>query len=496
MKIKMPVGAKYVIEQLNKNGHEAYIVGGCVRDALLGEEPHDWDITTSAKPEEVKRIFDESNQKNGRSKTIDTGLQHGTVTVLISKRYMQELITNQPDAIENNQPGATENNQPDAITKPEAIEITMEDRAFEVTTYRVDGKYEDHRRPTEVTFTVSLEEDLKRRDFTINAMAYNDEKGLVDIFSGEEDLKKGVIRCVGNPTERFDEDALRILRAERFAAKLGFCIEENTRIAMKEQAKFLQDISAERIREELTKLIVSKHPEQLVDAYEVGLTKYFLPEFDVMMETEQNNPYHMYSVGMHTIKVMENVPDNVVLRYTALLHDIGKPQTKTTTEDGIDHFYGHQKKSADMAKDILQRLRFDNDTIAKVQLLVLNHDYGLDNAANNLKSFRRFLGKLGRENFDEYIDIRKGDMAGQSDYKLSEKQESLQQMVDMFAVVQEEKQCINMKELAIGGKDLIAMGLKPGPKMGEILNTLLEKVYDEPDLNDKETLLSMAREMM
>ena len=241
MKIKMPVQAQKIIKRLEEAGHEAYIVGGCVRDSILGKHPADWDITTSASPVEIKELF---------SYTIDTGIEHGTVTV---------MADHQP---------------------------------FEVTTYRVDGKYEDHRRPKEVHFTKSLEEDLLRRDFTINAMAYSDTKGLVDLYGGRADLEEGIIRCVGNASERFDEDALRILRALRFQAQLGFQIEEETKAAIRRQARFLKDISAERIRVELDKLLVSDHPEVLGDAYKMGVREVKLPEFDTMMETAQNNPHH------------------------------------------------------------------------------------------------------------------------------------------------------------------------------------------------------------
>ncbi len=446
-KLTMPAGARYIIEQLNNNGFEAYIVGGCVRDSLLGKSPNDWDITTSATPYEVKGIF---------NRTIDTGIQHGTVTVLVDK----------------------------SISKGGEY-------SFEVTTYRVDGKYEDHRRPTEVQFTACLEEDLKRRDFTINAMAYNDEKGVIDIFGGVKDLEDGVIRCVGKASDRFDEDALRILRAERFAAQLGFVIEDETKKAMSEQAKFLKDISAERIQVELTKLITSSNPDRLVEAYELGLTKIILPEFDAMMETEQNNPHHIYTVGLHTIKVMENISATPILRYTALLHDVAKPLTKSFDDDGVGHFYGHQEKGARMAKTILRRLKLDNHTIDKVCLLVEYHDYGL--LGVGIKSFRRFLNKLGKENFYSFISIKKADMAGQSDYNLEQRQEYVAEMEAMFRQIEDENQCVKMSDMNINGKDLIALGIAPGKEMGCILKALFDRILDEPELNDKEKLIDMVK---
>ena len=256
IKIELPLKVNKIITTLQQNGYEAYAVGGCVRDSILGREPEDWDITTSAMPEETKALF---------QKTFDTGIEHGTVTVLLEKE------------------------------------------GFEVTTYRIDGKYEDNRHPREVTFTRSLKEDLLRRDFTINAMAYNEKDGLVDIFGGIDDLQKGMIRCVGNARERFSEDALRILRGIRFAAQLGFSIEEETRQGMKELAPTLQNISAERVQVELIKMIVSTRPELLRDAYELGITKQFLPEFDRLMMTEQETPHHMYNVGEHTLQAMRNI---------------------------------------------------------------------------------------------------------------------------------------------------------------------------------------------
>ncbi len=449
-KIHMPAGAEYIIEQLNSKGFEAYIVGGCVRDSLLGKNPNDWDITTSATPYEVKEIF---------KRTIDTGIQHGTVTVMVDK----------------------------SISKGGEY-------AFEVTTYRVDGKYEDHRRPTEVTFTACLEEDLKRRDFTINAMAYNHKNGVVDIFGGQQDLEKGEIKAVGVAEERFTEDALRILRAVRFAAQLGFSIEEETKKAMTRLAHNLRFISAERIQVELTKLITSNHPNRLMDAYNLGITKVILPEFDAMMETEQDNPHHIYNVGMHTIKVMEHVPPTQILRYTALLHDVAKPLTKTIDEKGIGHFYGHQEKGAEMARVILRRLKLDNHTIDETCLLIREHDFSLH--GTNIKAFRRFLNRLGKERFQDFLLIKKADMAGQSDYNKELRQGYVNDMIAMFEQVNEENQCIKMSDMELRGQDLIEMGFKPGKEMGHILKALFEKVLDDPELNEKEILKKMVEEKM
>ena len=299
MNIQLPEKVSEIINCLRSHNFEAYAVGGCVRDSLLGRTPSDWDITTSATPEEVKSLF---------SHTVDTGIQHGTVTVMLGHE------------------------------------------GFEVTTYRIDGEYEDARHPKEVAFTLSLREDLKRRDFTINAMAYNEESGLVDLFGGAQDLERGVIRCVGDPGERFREDALRMFRAVRFAAQLGFSVEKNTAGAISELAGSLARISAERIQTELVKLLVSPHPEEMRQIYELGISDVVLPEFSVMMETPQNNPHHMYSVGEHTIKALQLIPEDKVLRLTMLLHDVAKPPCRITDRKGIDHFPGHPKRGAQMAE--------------------------------------------------------------------------------------------------------------------------------------------------
>lgn len=455
MKITMPQGARYIIQKLNNNGYEAYIVGGCVRDSILGKEPNDWDITTNAKPEQVKAIF---------GRTVDTGIEHGTVTVIIDRCHAGNMDEN-----------------------TECVPYT-----FEVTTYRVDGKYADHRRPESVEFTANLEEDLKRRDFTINAMAYNDKDGVIDIFGGIDDLSAGIIRAVGKPADRFDEDALRILRAERFAAQLGFSIERETKNAMREQAKYLKDISAERIQVELTKLITSDNPGRLEEAYELGITKIILPEFDVMMETEQNNPYHMYTVGMHTIKVLENIPANPVLRYSALLHDSGKPVSKTTDKKGIDHFVGHPEKSAEIARVVLRRLKLDNNTVDRVCRLVRNHDYGIGGVSE--KGFRRFLSKLGRENYTDLISLKEADIASQSKYKLDMRLTILDKMNGYYEKIIANNHCLTIKELAIDGNYLInEMGMKPGKQLGDTLKYLLDKVLDNPELNSVEQLAKLVK---
>lgn len=443
MKVQIPKEANYILHRLMEHGYEAYIVGGCVRDSVLGKMPKDWDITTSATPEQTKALF---------RRTIDTGIEHGTVTVMMDKT------------------------------------------GYEVTTYRLDGRYEDHRRPSEVTFTASLTEDLKRRDFTINAMAYNDKEGIVDAFDGMGDLERGIIRCVGNPRERFDEDALRILRAVRFAAQLDFVIDEGTRQAIREKAGYLRDISAERIQAELTKLITSAHPEKLMEAYELGITKVVLPEFDVMAETPQNTRYHCYDVGRHTIEVMRHIEAEPVLRWAALLHDVAKPECRTTDASGTDHFYGHPKEGKRVAGQVLRRLKLDNDTIHRVERLVEWHDYGIKEEMSK-KTLRKALNRMGPDLFEDYSKLRRADMMGQSNYAIEKKRETLEALIEMQKEILSSGDCLSTKELNINGRRLKELGIKPGPEMGRILNGLLQQVLEHPEWNTSEKLEAMAMEL-
>ncbi len=438
--IKLPKHVKYIIETLEQNGYEAYAVGGCVRDSILGREPNDWDITTSADPYEVKKLF---------SHTIDTGLQHGTVTIM------------------------------------------LEHVGYEVTTYRIDGDYEDSRHPKEVTFTKSLEEDLKRRDFTVNAMAYNDRDGLIDLFQGMDDIQKKVIRCVGNAEERFTEDALRIMRAIRFSAQFGYEIELETKKAIVKLAPNLKNISAERIREELIKLLVSEHPEYIRIAYETGITAQILPELDVCMETKQNTPHHMYTVGEHIIHSLTNVPGDKVLRLAMLMHDIGKPYCITTDEAGRDHFKGHAEKSAEMAALIMHRLKFDNDTLNRVKRLAKYHDWAISLSPPIKKAtVRSMISRIGEDLFPDLFTIGEADLLAQSDYFKAEKEEKQQLLKEMYREIIEQGDCLSIKNLAVSGNDLIGHGMKPGKELGQVLQKMLEDVLKHPSNNNKEYLLN------
>ncbi len=434
--ISMPGEAAWILARLQEAGYEAYIVGGCVRDSLLGRVPDDWDITTSAKPEQVKELF---------RRTVDTGIQHGTVTVLAGTQ------------------------------------------SYEVTTYRLDGAYEDGRHPAGVSFTSSLVEDLRRRDFTINAMAYNDEAGLVDKFDGLGDLKAGIIRCVGSPKERFGEDALRIMRAVRFGAQLDFLIEKNTFSAVCELAPSLDRISRERIQTELNKLLLSDHPGRFRLLYETGITKVILPEFDCLMELLQRNRYHCYTVGEHTLRAVEAAPGQLSLRLTMLLHDIAKGWTGSTDSDGCDHFYGHAKEGARWAEGFLRGLKYDNHTISRVTRLIQWHDYRFP---VDKKSVRRLMSAMGEDLFADFLLVYRADTMAKSEYAKEKILPELCETKRLAAEILAEKQCLSLKQLAVSGSDLIAMGMTPGPQMGETLNRLLQLVLEEPSRNTREYLLS------
>lgn len=443
IRITMPEKAAHIIKTLQAAGFEAYAVGGCVRDSLLGREPQDWDITTSARPEQVKALFPH---------TIDTGIQHGTVTVMLGRE------------------------------------------GFEVTTYRIDGKYEDSRHPKEVIFTPNLREDLKRRDFSVNAMAYNDESGLVDYYGGQEDMERGVICCVGTPEERFREDALRILRAVRFAAQLGYHIDARTMSGIRKLAPTLGNISMERIQAELVKILLSPHPDYLRGAYSLGVTKVFLPELDRAMETPQYHMHHIYSVGEHILHSLKHVEADKVLRLTMLLHDIGKPETLTTDEDGITHFHGHAKVSAEMAETILRRLKFDNETVHMVRRLVMYHDYGND-VEPDARIVRRAVHKIGEDAFPLLFPVKYADICAQSNYQREQKLYRLEEWKRLYAEEKEKQHCVSLQELAVSGSDLIAAGMKPGKALGDMLQKLLELVLDDPSLNEREKLLSEAEKL-
>ena len=439
MQLILPEEVRKIIGVLKERGYEAYAVGGCVRDSLLGREPDDWDITTSAKPQEIKALF---------RRTVDTGLQHGTVTVL------------------------------------------MGHNGYEVTTYRLDGEYEDGRHPKEVAFTDNLVEDLKRRDFTINAMAYSEFGGLVDVFDGAGDLRRGIIRCVGDARERFAEDALRILRAVRFCAQLGFSMEAQTMEAIRELSANLRLVSAERIQVELVKLLVSPHPGYLRQAWELGVTGDIRPETDLAQNTPQTKPHHIRSVGEHTLKALEEVRADKVLRLAILLHDLGKPLVRTTDEDGIDHFYGHPQEGAELARDILKRLKFDNDTLCKVVSLVRYHGTRPQPSEKNV---RKHVNQVGEALYPLLLEVQRADAMAKNPETRQKRLRQLEQIQEIYQGILERKECLSLKDLAVKGGDLIQDGMEPGKEIGRVLNLLLEHVLEEPAHNTKEYLMEYSK---
>lgn len=406
MMIQMPYGAQEILEKLNSHGFEAYIVGGCVRDSLLGAKPKDWDITTSAKPEEVKSLF---------GRTIDTGIQHGTVTIMRGKQ------------------------------------------GYEVTTYRIDGEYEDKRRPKTVAFTSSLEEDLKRRDFTINAMAYSPDQGIVDAFDGMGDLKRKMIRCVGDPAERFTEDALRILRAIRFSAQLDFSIEKHTWEAIGRIAPNMAKVSKERVQMELTRLLLSDHPERMQDVYRTGISAYISPGF-----------HRLYGQGRLAEKV-QHIPGEPQTGQGAYLEHAGSlPRVKYLRWAAF-----LRETDPDTAAEILKDLKMDNDTIRKVRTLVA---WAGREILPQEAELRRGMSRMEPEVWDGVLAL-----CG-CDRKIRELTETIRRRGD----------CLDLKHLAVTGQDLAAAGVRPGKAMGEILGRLLEHVLERPEDNRKDVLLELA----
>nr|WP_295678356.1 CCA tRNA nucleotidyltransferase [uncultured Lachnoclostridium sp.] len=453
MIITLPEKVNYIIEELMSHGFEGYAVGGCVRDSLLGRIPGDWDITTSANPYEVKQIF---------PRTIDTGIKHGTVTVMLGKE------------------------------------------GFEVTTYRLDGEYEDNRHPKQVEYTKNLVEDLKRRDFTINAMAYNAKDGLVDEFDGLKDLQENRIRCVGSADQRFEEDALRILRAVRFSAQLNFTIEEETLAAIRIKALNLRNISAERIREELNKLLLSNHPEKIMIAYETGLTKVILPEFDQMLVTSLQSPYQQPNVAEYTLDVLryfveklsKNIEDKkqqLIYRWAILLHDVAKTEVKAADSHMKKHTMELNDKGAIMAKTILRRLKFDNETIESVTKLVSYHNFRFGSSKEDI---RRATNLIGEKYMPMLFVIRECAIEGMNSKVKEEMVKILNQAKKLYYEIIEDGECVSLKMLAVNGKDLIEQGFESGKNIGLLLQQLLEMVIVDPTLNTKEQLLRIAKNQL
>ena len=441
MKINIPQNAKTVINELNNSGFEAYVVGGCVRNAMMGVEPHDWDICTSAKPSEMERVFKDYE-------THDFGLKHGTLTVMSGGE------------------------------------------AFEVTTYRIDGAYSDNRHPKQVTFTDDLTLDLSRRDFTCNAMAYNDKDGVIDPFGGEDDLRNNLLRCVGDPDKRFNEDALRIMRGLRFASACGFDIEKSTAQSIHKNAALLNNIANERIRVELLGLLRGEAVCKILTEFR-DVIAVFIPELAQTFDFPQHTKHHVYDVWQHIVHSVDSVEQNDILRMTMLLHDLGKPQACTTDENGCSHFKGHQQISAELAENILKRLRFPNDFYETCMKLILWHDVRY---SGSKKQIKRLLQKLGEENTRLLFKVQRADTAAQSEYLRTEKFASIGLAERQAEEILAENQCFDLKSLKVNGSDIKALGVKEGRAIGELLNKLLDDVIEERVENNKPELLKRAKE--
>ena len=441
MKINIPTGAGEIINKLAKAGFDAYVVGGCVRDCLMGRTPGDWDITTNARPPEIKQVF------AGR-KMIDIGERHGTISIKSANGY------------------------------------------YEVTTYRIDGTYGDGRRPDSVSFTDTLQEDLCRRDFTINAMAYNDTKGLMDYFAGENDIKNKTIRCVGNATERFAEDYLRIMRAYRFAAVLDFNLAADVRAAAVAGRKNLLNIAAERVQTELVKLLLSNNFAAIEIFFE-DCADVLFPEIAALKGLEQNTPYHCYDVYSHTFRALRHTPQDLALRLAALFHDVGKLHTKTTDDKGIDHFHGHSKISAQIAEKTLKNWRFDNNTSHRVISIIKHHGIGIN--ADKL-ALKRLLNKFGPEMAKDILTFQIADNMAKSQIAKDAKLQEVMAAKDLLDEVINSGEPFKVTDLAITGQDIMQhLNIPPSAAVGENLSHLMEEVIKNPSLNNPNDLIALLR---
>lgn len=442
MKIFIPNDVKYILNILYCSGYEAFVVGGCVRDALLDITPHDWDICTDAKPDEIKNAFKDLI-------TFDSGIKHGTISVVFNKEV------------------------------------------YEITTYRIDGRYADNRHPEEVIFTDSIIMDLSRRDFTVNAMAYNETTGLVDPFNGQEDIINRKIRCVNNPDKRFNEDALRIIRALRFASTYGFDIDKKTSEAIIRNRELLNNIAVERINIEFTKLICGIDAENILNKYR-DVIAVFIPELSAEFDFNQNSKHHNLDLWHHTTRTVNLIEPDAALRLTMLLHDIGKPDCKTTDEKGESHFIGHPVVSADISRVILKRLKYPSDLIDECVCLIRNHDIRYSGSPKQLK---HLLKKIGESRTEKLFKIFRADIMAQSDYEKQKKLALIDLAEKDFLNIVENEQCFSLKQLAVNGNDMIAAGIKDGKLIGSTLHKLLDMVINDEVENDRKMLLEKARDI-
>lgn len=440
MEIRLPSDVKLIIEKLKCNGYNCYAVGGCVRDSLRGMVPHDWDFTTSAPPEEIERVFADYQ-------TVGVGKKYGTVAVIVGGEL------------------------------------------YEITTYRIDGEYTDSRHPDEVQFSDRLSDDLARRDFTVNAMAYNDEDGLVDLYGGQTDLMNGVIRCVGNPTERFSEDALRILRALRFASTLGFTIEPTTSDAILRQRKLLSDIASERIREELLKLLCGEKADFVLRRYR-SVIAVFIPELKGTFDFEQHSKHHNRDVYRHTVAAVHFIEPQPILRVAMLFHDIGKPLAQTTDKYGVSHYKNHPQIGAAMTREILRRLCMSSAFIDEVCTLIRRHD---ERFTPDTVSIKGYLKRFGVDIMQKLMLIQRADILAQSKYMREEKLSNLAAVSDELNRIIAAGECYSLRQLAVNGSDLLHNGFRSGVQIGETLDLLLDKVIAGELPNEKEALIEYAK---
>lgn len=438
MQIRLPDSVREIISRLEENGFSAYLAGGAVRDILMGAEPHDYDVATSATPQEIKRLF---------RRTIDTGIKHGTVTV-----------------VDNN-------------------------TGYEVTTFRSDGEYKDGRHPENVKFVSNPRTDAERRDFTINAMMYNDESGVLDYFGGRNDIDNRLVRCVGDPETRFKEDALRMLRAVRFSAALSFKIEERTWRAIRKCAVLIKKVSAERVREEINKILLSDNPDYMRKLHECGLLKHIMPELERCFGERQKNKYHIYDVGEHIMQTVKQTSPDLTLRWAALMHDIGKPLCSSTDQNGIIHFYGHHRESCTIAVDLMHRLRMDSDTIRDVAVLVENHDVRVEPSRAAVK---RMMARTGEVLFEKLLKLQTADNMAKNLAYFPEKKKRIDGAYTLYKEILAERQPYLVSHLVVNGKDLIKLGYRPGRELGDVLKKLIDEVIIDPKLNNREFLLKEA----
>lgn len=438
--MEIPEQIEEVLEKLETAGFEAYIVGGCVRDGIMGKTAHDYDITTSAEPRETERVFSDC-------RVVETGIKHGTVTVL------------------------------------------FKGMSVEITTFRVDGDYPDGRHPSEVSFSRNLEDDLARRDFTMNAIAYSPRRGIIDIYGGEADINARVIRCVGEPEKRFSEDALRVMRALRFSSVLGFDIEENTKSAIFLKKETLAKVSKERIFSELKQLLCGGNVKKVLLEYREVFAE-IIPEIRSMFDYDQHSKYHNSTLFEHTARAVEAAPAREKMRLAMFFHDIGKPACRTTDENGEGHYYGHAAKSAELADKILRELKCDNALRVRVCEIIKYHDIPIELSHRAIK---RQLSKLGGELFCDVMEAHIADDSAKQPFTLA-RTETARQAIRIAEEIAQEKPCLDLKALAVNGGDLKEI-LEPSPMMGEILGELLSEVVDGTLENDKAALMARAREI-